>query len=256
MKISILSLSITILMAAGCTSGKKDQPTTNINKKSSMENISNNSEESQKSKELYPKLSNYIESVIKEIDTIPEDRKQELKKVALFVQSKRLSDEPANLVFICTHNSRRSQMSQIWAATAAAYYKMEEDINTYSGGTETTAFNQRAVAAIQRAGFKVENPGGFNPHYMVSYADKAQKMECFSKKYNDPYNDAKNFVALMTCSKADESCPYIPGASLRVTIPYIDPKEADYSQQETAAYDARCRQIAREMLYIMSQAKG
>ena len=208
---------------------------------------------------MYTKLSKYIDSAVAEMDAIPRERKDKLKEIADFVRSRIDSNETANLTFICTHNSRRSHLGQIWAAAAASYYGIEDGVATFSGGTEATAFNPRAVAAIERAGFKVVNPGvenplyGNNPHYEVTYAEDGKVLECFSKKYDDPFNANENFAAIMTCSEADEACPYIPGANLRAPITYVDPKESDGTEQEAATYDARCRQIATEMLYMMSQ---
>lgn len=204
---------------------------------------------------MHPELSSYIESVIAEFDAIPEHRKDQLTRIALYVKTKKLTNEPANLTFICTHNSRRSHMSQVWAATAADYYGIEEWVHTYSGGTEITAFNARAVAAMERAGFRIENPGGNNPRYKVTYSDNRPHLECFSKKFDNTINPIEQFVAVMTCSEADKNCPYIPGASLRIPIPYSDPKESDGTDQETTTYDERCRQIATEMFYLMSQAQ-
>jgi len=144
-------------------------------------------------------------------------------------------------------------MGQIWGATAAYYFGISDGINTYSGGTEATAFNQNAVAAVKRAGFRVENPGGDNPQYQVTHEDGGPAMVCFSKKYDEPPNPEDNFVAVMTCSQADVDCPFISGAVLRVAIPYEDPKAADGTDRETATYDERCKQIATEMFYLMSQ---
>ena len=205
---------------------------------------------------MYKKLFSYIETAASENDSIPQERKDQLKRIALYIQSKKDSNKAANLTFICTHNSRRSHMGQIWAAAAAAYYGIEQGIDTYSGGTEATAFNPRAVAAIERAGFHVKNPGGDNPHYEVTYAENGKVLKCFSKKYDDPFNPNENFAAIMTCSEADASCPTVPGADLRVPITYVDPKESDGTEQETATYDTRCRQIATEMLYMMSQVEA
>lgn len=205
---------------------------------------------------MYKKLFSYIETAASENDSIPQERKDQLKRIALYIQSKKDSNKAANLTFICTHNSRRSHMGQIWAAAAAAYYGIEQGIDTYSGGTEATAFNPRAVAAIERAGFHVKNPGGDNPHYEVTYAENGKVLKCFSKKYDDPSNPNENFAAIMTCSEADASCPTVPGADLRVPITYVDPKESDGTEQETATYDNRCRQIATEMLYMMSQVEA
>lgn len=202
-----------------------------------------------------PKLQQYADSLTLEFDQISEERKLALAQLANFVQ-KELSDSslPVKLTFICTHNSRRSHMGQIWAATAAAYYQIN-GIESYSGGTEATAFNPRAVAAMQRAGFGIENPGGDNPRYVVHLSDGDAGLTCFSKVYNDTANPQKNFAAVMTCSQADADCPFIPGAKFRLSLPYNDPKEADNTPQEAERYDERCRQIGRELMYAFSLIK-
>lgn len=199
-------------------------------------------------------LAQYIEALLPALDSIPAERKQALKKLALFTRTKLDSNEPAQLTFICTHNSRRSHMGQLWAAVAAEYYGVS-GFKSYSGGTEATAFNPRAVAALRRAGFEIDSPAGDNPRYSVSFAEQAPKQECFSKKYDDPANPQHNFAAVMTCSEADKNCPVVAGASLRVAIPYEDPKASDGSPQEAATYDERVRQIATEMFYLLSQVR-
>jgi protein-tyrosine-phosphatase len=198
-------------------------------------------------------VRSYIESVQKETDQISDDRKLQLKKIALFVQTKLMANEPAQLMFICTHNSRRSHISQIWAQTLAAYHGLQ-GVKTFSAGTEVTAFNDRAVKALQRAGFtiaKAKTPT--NPIYSVQYASDAPPIKAFSKLMNDAVNPTTNFCAVMNCSQADKTCPMVPGAALRVSTPYDDPKDFDGTPQETAKYDERCRQIAREMAYLFSQ---
>lgn len=201
---------------------------------------------------MHPELEDYIKGALLHIDEIPEARKPMLDTVASFVSSERAAGQEAELNFICTHNSRRSQMGQLWAAAAAAHFGID-GVQTYSGGTEATAFNPRAVTAIERAGFTVENPGGDNPHYLVRFAEDAPAVECFSKKYDDPFNPNEGFAAIMTCSDADEACPVVLGAAMRAPIRYEDPKVADGTAEETSAYDARCRQIATEMLYLFSR---
>jgi arsenate reductase (thioredoxin) len=205
--------------------------------------------------ELYPELRKYVEAILPEIDQVPVDRKQALKKVALFVGSRLNAGEPANLLFICTHNSRRSHMGQLWAATAAAYYGLA-GVKSFSGGTEATAFNLRAVAALERAGFQIDNPGGENPRYKVSFARNAITQEAFSKKYDDAFNPHDHFVAIMTCTEADQNCPVVEGAALRVPIPYVDPKASDGTPEEAGAYDGRARQIGTEMFYLFSQVSA
>lgn len=205
---------------------------------------------------MYPKLKTYITELESDFDSIPSERKNQLREVADYIRSKKESGETAKLNFICTHNSRRSHLAQIWTQTAAAYYGIE-NVETYSGGTESTAFNPRAVAAIKRVGLEVKDPGGDNPRYEVSFSDDAEPMICFSKKFDDEFNPEKSFAAIMTCSDADENCPFVPGAEFRKPITYTDPKEADGTDREAEVYDVRCRQIATEMFYLLrSEKKG
>lgn len=202
---------------------------------------------------FYSNLQVYVSTLIEEEQLIPPARQQTLAKLASYVNEKQ-KGQPIALNFICTHNSRRSHLGQIWAAVAAAFYGLDH-INTFSGGTEATAFNPRAVAAMIRAGFKIENPGGENPHYQVTYGAGEPPLECFSKVYGDPFNPRDNFAAIMTCSDADENCPIIPGAEMRLALTYEDPKAADDTPEEAQRYDERVRQIGREIFYAMRLVK-
>lgn len=199
---------------------------------------------------LTPKLQSYINSLKDEADLIPDNRKELLSRLAEYIGKKIKEEASVQLNFICTHNSRRSIISQIWAYTAAAYYGLE-GIKTFSGGTEATAFNPRAVSAMERVGFRVGKPGGENPHYLVAYGEGAHPLECFSKTFDDPFNPKKDFAAIMTCSDADANCPFIPGVEFRLPLTYEDPKEADDSPQEAERYDERVRQIGREIFYAL-----
>lgn len=202
---------------------------------------------------FYSNLQVYVSTLIEEEPLIPPARQQALAKLASYINEKQKGQSIA-LNFICTHNSRRSHLGQIWTAVAAAFYGLDH-INTFSGGTEATAFNPRAVAAMIRAGFKIENPGGENPHYQVAYGEGAPPLECFSKVYDDPFNPKENFAAIMTCSDADENCPVISGAEMRLALTYEDPKAADDTPEEAQRYDERVRQIGREIFYAMRLVK-
>jgi len=222
------------------------------NRTNTTETMNTESEKKIEKKALYPELSNYIASLDQDVERIDPERKELLRELADYVGSERDSGQVAKLTFICTHNSRRSHMSQIWAATMANHFGIE-GVETFSGGTEATAFNPRAVAAMERAGFEIDNPGSENPAYKVRFSDDLEPMICFSKKYDDPSNPQKEFAAIMTCSHADETCPFIPGAKFRIPIPYDDPKAADDTPEETTRYDERCRQIAAEMHYLFNR---
>ncbi len=204
---------------------------------------------------LYSPLRAYIDARLAEADEIPAERLRALDALADYVAERRAAGEPARLNFVCTHNSRRSHMSMIWFA-AAAHFGLDH-VTTFSGGTETTAFNPRAVAAIERAGFRVEKTtDAGNPIYHVRFADDAHALTCFSKVYDQAPNPDAGYAAVMVCGSADRSCPNVPGADRRLVITYEDPKVSDGTKAEAATYDERCAQIAREMLDAARRAAG
>ncbi len=203
---------------------------------------------------LYPALNQYLEKADKNAGSISPERKEDLLELAAFISAQSKAGKPTQLTFICTHNSRRSHLGQVWAATAATWLGIE-NITTFSGGTEATACNPRTIAALERAGVKTTKAGETNPKYDVSFADGIAPLLCFSKKYSDPGNPASDFAAIMTCSHADKNCPIIPGASARISIPYEDPKVSDNTPDEAKTYDERSFQIATEMVFVMKEAK-
>lgn len=192
---------------------------------------------------MLSKLNLTIEQVLK--IPIPENRKVILSKLVDYIQNKLEIGQSPRLNFICTHNSRRSQFSQIWAQTAAAFFTIE--VECFSGGVELTAFNDRAVASILRCGFKVDKEGEINPKYSVYYDTKSKPIVAFSKLFDDTPSP---FAAVMTCAQADENCPFIPAAECRIPVRYEDPKAFDDTAQEAEKYDERSIQIASEMFYV------
>lgn len=204
---------------------------------------------------MYPELQAYINNLKEDLPKIPRERKEDLIRISGFIGEKLETGNTARLNFICTHNSRRSHLCQVWAAVLATHLKLD-GMESYSGGTETTAFNPRAVAALERAGFHIENPGGKNPRYKVYFNQEAKPLVCFSKTYDDSNNPQEGFAAVMTCSDADENCPFIPGAEKRYSIPYLDPKQSDGTAKEEKIYDERCRQIAAEIYYLLKYCQN
>lgn len=184
---------------------------------------------------------------------ISDERREVLQPLIDYIQSKMDQDTRVNLNFICTHNSRRSQFAQIWAQTAADYFGVPA--NCHSGGVEVTAFNERAVESIKRSGFRVASKCQDNPVYFVFNSDDAHPIIAFSKLFDDPINNTKQFAAVMTCSHADENCPFIPGTEKRIPVRYDDPKEFDGTAQEAEKYDERSMQIASEMFFVFSKVK-
>jgi arsenate reductase (thioredoxin) len=204
---------------------------------------------------MYQAIQTCCEKLSHEFGGIPPGRKALLETLSRYITEKRKKNESVNLVYICTHNSRRSHFGQVWAAVAAARYKIA-NVHAFSGGTEATAFNVNAINALKRAGFKIETRDqNNNPVYKVYYSEQENPVECFSKTYDHPANPARKFAAIMTCGEADENCPLIPGSELRVVTTYEDPKAYDSTHLRDSKYDERCRQIALETLYAFSKVK-
>ncbi|TDB69188.1 arsenate-mycothiol transferase ArsC [Arundinibacter roseus] len=199
---------------------------------------------------MLPALAMYFESL--NPAKISPERLPALNALRGYIQEKIAAHEPINLTFICTHNSRRSHFGQVWAQVAAHAFGLS-DVQCFSGGTENTACNPRTIAALERAGVRVvKTTEGENPVYALWYDDEMPPVEAFSKVYDQAPNPVSGFAAIMTCSHAEENCPFIPGAECRLPVMYEDPKAADDSPLETQTYDERCRQIATEMKYVFS----
>ena len=202
---------------------------------------------------LLPTLSETITYLTQQFDQIPSERKALLKQLSAYIREKKTSGQPINLVFICTHNSRRSHMAQIWAQAASTYYNVPQ-VYTFSGGTEATAFYPAAVHAMQELGFEIEKEEAIpNPKYKIRYAATLPVIEVWSKRYDDPFNPQAEFCAIMTCSDADDNCPFVPGVEKRIAITYNDPKASDNTPHQAEIYKERALQIGREMLFAFSK---
>lgn len=209
--------------------------------------------ENTKEGSMFPKVADYVKTRAGEFEKISPDRRKQLEKLAQYIAQCKRDNKPVKLNFICTHNSRRSHLSQIWASAAARHYGIH-GVETFSGGTEGTAFNPRAIATLKRAGLQIDAAeAGKNPRYAVRFGETDLPMICFSKAYGDAPNPKGNFCAILVCSDADKNCPVVAGADARIALPFEDPKVSDGTPQESATYDERCAQICREMLYVLSK---
>jgi len=206
---------------------------------------------------LLEKITTACAKLEKEFTLISAERKRQLYRLSEYFTHKFQHQQTPKIIVICTHNSRRSHLGQIWLAVAATYYNLPK-IETFSGGTEATAFNIRAVKALQEIGFEIdtkENISPNNPIYEVNWLAEAVPYRAFSKKYSDAANPSNDFTALMVCTSADKGCPIVSGADFRVALPFDDPKAFDDTPLEAAKYTERAYQIGREMLYVLSQVR-
>lgn len=202
---------------------------------------------------LFPEIEKLIHGL--NFENISTERKNILQPLVDFIQNKTTNHQEIRLNLICTHNSRRSHLSQVWAQTAALYFNIKK-VFCYSGGTEATALFPMVAKTLENQGFKIKNISeGKNPIYSIKYAENEHPIIGFSKTYDDNFNPQSEFVAILTCSQADGGCPFIAGAEKRIPIAYQDPKAFDNTPQQAQKYEERSLQIATEMFYVFSQIK-
>lgn len=203
---------------------------------------------------MFKDIKQYCQQLTIDFDKIPAERKIVLKPLVDYLQQQLNAQKPINLLFVCTHNSRRSHFGQIWAAVAATFFDIP-NVSTFSGGTETTRFNENAIAALVSLGFEISGDvENANPIFNVRFSEN-QRVRCFSKRFDDLENPTENFAAIMTCSDAEKNCPLILGAEKRFGICYDDPKSFDNTPLQQQKYLERSEQIAQEMLFVFSSVK-
>lgn len=197
---------------------------------------------------MFQSIAQIIENL--DADSIADERKAVLSPLRTYIQSKRERGEVIQLQFICTHNSRRSHLGQVWAQTMAAYFQVQQ-VYTYSGGTEATAVFSQTLQTLTQQGFDVMAlSNGQNPVHGIRFSDDAMPMVAFSKTFDHPFNPRKGFAAIMTCDSADEACPFVPGADARFAVKYRDPKVSDQTPTMVQTYHERSLEIAREMKFV------
>ena len=200
---------------------------------------------------MFQNLILTIESISK--ITISEERKEVLTPLVDYIQNKVNANEEIRLNFICTHNSRRSHLSQIWAQTMAFHFNIK-NVFCYSGGTEATAMFTKVAETLTNQGFQIQQLSNTsNPVYAVKFDTNEAAILCFSKTFDDAFNPNSEFAAIMTCSSADAGCPFIAGAEKRFPIRYDDPKAFDGTELMDAKYAERSLEIASEMYYVFSK---
>ncbi|WKW45795.1 protein-tyrosine-phosphatase [Myroides sp. JBRI-B21084] len=202
-------------------------------------------------------MNQQLKETIKALNTdlLSAERINVLQPLIDFVQNKVTNNQIINLNFICTHNSRRSHLAQIWAQVASVHFKIP-NVNCFSGGTEETALYKTVIEVLQNQGFTVNLlNNSTNPIYALKFNENCMPIIGFSKKYNHEFNPKSNFAAVMTCSEADGGCPFVAGAEKRIAITYQDPKVFDELQNAANAYTTTSLQIATEMFYVFSKIK-
>ena len=96
--------------------------------------------------------------------------------------------------------------------------------------------------------------GEGNPQYRVVFEESPEAV-LFSKVFDDAENPTERVIAIMTCANADENCPFIPSAWMRLPLRYEDPKRYDDTERESSAYDETRDLIREELDHIFSMVK-
>ena len=201
--------------------------------------------------ELPSELRKYIQSTAQQAVLIEEERKQNLLQIAEVISRSLKKGNDVNIMAICTHNSRRSQLMEVWIRVGCIFLN-RSDIRSFSGGTEATAFNPRMVHALKSKGFPlITIEEGENPHFVLDLDTPTSNQRLFSKKYSHTFNPQKDYIALMVCDHADQNCPIVFGASERLALKYKDPKEYDDTPNEEQAYLDKVDEIGREVLFLL-----
>lgn len=214
---------------------------------------------------LHPILRGHLDTLTTSFDRIGAEHLGPVRELGDWIAGRLESTGRAEVIVVCTGNSRRSFFGALMGNAAASYYGLPE-VRFHCGGTEPSALNPRTIRALAEVGFLVgptgsEAPRGptgvENPIYRVSWGTDPEVTEAleFSKLYTDPANPADGFAALMVCGEADEACPTVRGASARISMPFLDPKIYDGSAYEGAKYAERRDDLGREMLAALLRAR-
>lgn len=114
--------------------------------------------------------------------------------------------EKKRVLFLCTHNSARSQMAEGLLRNMAG-----DRFDVFSAGTEETRVHPLAIEAMREAGIDISH-------------HRSKTLDAFK---------GENFDSVITvCDRANESCPIFPGATQRIHWSFEDPSAAAGTDEE------------------------
>ncbi|MEM1219039.1 MAG: hypothetical protein AAGH79_09000 [Bacteroidota bacterium] len=205
--------------------------------------------------QLFQALSQTVDRLSRKTSLIGPYRIQRLEQAAQRITDHFTPEQTLHFAVVCTHNARRSQMGQAWLQALATYHDLP-NIQAFSAGTETSAFHPNAVKALISLGFQIEGTTDTrNPMYHTLFGEALAGFTQYSKTIFDARLPQENLVAIMVCRSAEEACPLIPGAPLRLSIPFTDPGKADQTPEAPAAYLATAEEIGLTFHYLFVEIK-
>ena len=130
--------------------------------------------------------------------------------------------QPKRVLFLCTHNSARSQMAEGLLRTLGC-----GNFESFSAGTEQTRVRPEAVAAMVELGIDISG----------------QTSKTLDIYLNEPFDEV-----ITVCDSANESCPVFPGARSRRHWSIDDPSGVKGSDEERLAAFRRARDDVRQRI--------
>ena len=124
------------------------------------------------------------------------------------------------MLFLCTHNSARSQMAEGLLRHLAG-----DRFEVMSAGTEATRIRPLAIQAMEEIGVDVSG----------------QESKTLDQYLEEPFD-----YVITVCDDANEACPFFPGARNRLHWSFEDPSRAEGSEEERLAVFLRVRDEIRE----------
>jgi arsenate reductase len=121
----------------------------------------------------------------------------------------------SKVLFLCTHNSARSQMAEGFLRAAAG-----DRFEVASAGTEKTRVHPLAVRAMREVGIDIGS-------------HQSKTLEGF---LNEPWDDV-----ITVCDSANESCPILPRTVRRLHWSFEDPSRATGTEDERLQVFRRIR---------------
>ena len=119
------------------------------------------------------------------------------------------------VLFICTHNSARSQMAE-----GLLRHLGSNRFEVFSAGTQATFVRPLAIKAMAELGIDISK----------------QQSKTLDRYLDEPFDDV-----ITVCDTAAETCPIFPGAAHRRHWSFIDPSKATGSENEQLAVYRRVR---------------
>ena len=140
----------------------------------------------------------------------------------------------SRVLFLCTHNSARSQM-----ADGLLRHLAGDRFEAFSAGTEATRVRPLALRAMEEVGVDISG----------------QDSETLERYLAEPFDRV-----ITVCDEANEACPFFPGASERLHWSFPDPSKAEGTDEERLQVFRRVRddiesRIRRELIEV-DRGKG